>query len=192
MPEHEAERLEAIHQLGLPPSEPDPLLDDEMEVLAKSLDMPIAFFSLVDASRQLLLGASGLPDALDESRVTPRSHSLCGHVVADNETYIIGDIQKNRHFSGNPLLREHGFRFYAGAPVHAPNGQAIGSLCVMDHKPRRLTPRQKQKLEKAAKELSEKLAVAASGSDSEDKPFLDLAGSMESTPDLSQKRGFDP
>lgn len=166
MPEHEAERLEAIHRLGLPPAEPDPLLDGEMESLAKSLDMPIAFFSLVDASHQLLLGASGLPDAIDESRVTPRSHSLCGHVVADNETYIIGDIQKNRRFSGNPLLREHGFRFYAGAPVHAPNGQPIGSLCVMDHKPRRLSPRQKQKLERAAQELSEKLAAAAGGNES--------------------------
>jgi GAF domain-containing protein len=58
---------------------------------------------------------------------------------------FVGDIQKNRHFSGNPLLREHGFCFYAGAPVHAPNGQAIGSLCVMDYKPRRLSLRQKQK-----------------------------------------------
>jgi len=170
VPENEAERLEAIRSLGLPPTEPDPLMDEEMVKLAESLDMPIAFFSLVDASRQLLLGASGLPDSLDESRVTPRSHSLCGHVVADNETYVIGDIQKNRRFSGNPLLREHGFRFYAGAPVHAPNGQPIGSLCVMDHKPRRLNQRQKLRLERAAQELSEKLAASLPRSGESDRP----------------------
>jgi predicted PurR-regulated permease PerM len=159
LPTDEGERLEAIRQLGLPKAGDEALLDLEMEELAKSLSMPMAFFSLVESSKWRLLGVSGLPEALEESRECPRSHSLCGHVVADNEPYVIADIQKDRRFSGNPLLREHGFRFYAGVPVHAPNGQPIGSLCVMDTKPRRFSPRQMRQLEKAAREISKRVGA---------------------------------
>ncbi len=119
--------------------------------------MPMAFFSLVESSRQRLLGVSGLPEVLEQSREIMRNQSLCGHVVADNAPYVIADIQKDRRFSGNPLLREHGFRFYAGVPVQAPNGQPIGSVCVMDTKPRKFSQRQMRQLEKAARELSKKI-----------------------------------
>ncbi len=157
LPTDEGERLEAIRELGLPKEEDEAMLDQEMDELAKSLAMPMAFFSLVESSKQRFLGVSGLPELLEKSREISRSHSLCGHVVADNEPYVIADIQKDRRFFGNPLLREHGFRFYAGVPVHAPNGQPIGSLCVMDMKPRKFSPRQMRQLEKAARELSKRI-----------------------------------
>ncbi|OYV06423.1 MAG: hypothetical protein CFE26_06355 [Verrucomicrobiales bacterium VVV1] len=157
LPTDEGERLEAIRELGLPREEDEAVLDQEMEELAKSMAMPMAFFSLVESSKQRFLGIAGLPEGLEKSREISRSQSLCGHVVADNEPYVIADIQKDRRFSGNPLLREHGFRFYAGVPVHAPNGQPIGSLCVMDTKPRKFSPRQMRQLEKTARELSKRI-----------------------------------
>jgi GAF domain-containing protein len=75
--------------------------------------------------------------------------------VAKNEVMVIEDLARDRRFANNPLLKEHGIRFYAGVPILAPNGQPIGSLCLLDMKPRQLTEREKRLLLEYAAEVTE-------------------------------------
>ena len=74
---------------------------------------------------------------------------------------VIEDLARDRRFANNPLLKEHGIRFYAGIPLLAPNGQPIGSLCLMDMKPRQLTDREKRLLQEYANEVMEEIAKRA-------------------------------
>jgi GAF domain-containing protein len=75
--------------------------------------------------------------------------------VASNEVLVIEDLLRDRRFANNPLLKERGLRFYAGVPVRASNGQPIGSLCILDTRPRQLTWREKRLLQEYANEVME-------------------------------------
>lgn len=80
------------------------------------------------------------------AREAPRETSICGHVVAQNETLVVEDVLRDSRFAGNPFLREHGIRFYAGAPLRTAAGVAIGSLCVIDTRPRRINAAERRML----------------------------------------------
>src|SRR6187402_3245260 len=120
--------------------------------------MPIALISLVDRDRQFFKSQTGLPEDLAKSRQTARNVSVCGHVVAKNQVIIVEDLARDRRFANNLLLKEHGIRFYAGVPLLAPNGQPIGSLCLMDLRARQLTEREKRLLQEYANEVMEEIA----------------------------------
>jgi GAF domain-containing protein len=132
-----------------------PIPGDESERLDA---LPTVSLTLVDEDSQVFLCSTGLPEVLREQGSSPRDESICGHVVGMNHRLVIEDTMKDRRFAGNPLLREHGLRFYAGVPVRAANGQPIGSLCVMDTKPRRISRADLRLLERTAKEVSERLS----------------------------------
>jgi len=99
----------------------------------------------------------GLPEDLARERSTPRSVSLCGHVVAKNQALVVEDLARDRRFANNPLLKSRGLRFYAGAPLHGPSGLPIGSLCLLDIKPRKLSEHDRRLLEVFADDLSEEI-----------------------------------
>jgi serine phosphatase RsbU (regulator of sigma subunit) len=98
--------------------------------------------SLIDQTRQFWKSATGLPDDLAASRQSARETSMCGHVVASNEALVVDDVKKDRRFANNPFLKKMGIRFYAGAPLTTRNGHAIGSVCVIDNKPRKISARE--------------------------------------------------
>ncbi len=145
------------------------LLDKKMEVvfdritarLARIFEVPIAVLTLIDSNRQFFKSQSGLPADLAASRETSRDVSVCGHVVAGNRMLVVEDLARDRRFANNALIRERGIRFYAGVPVRAPNGQPIGSLCLMDSKPRNLSAREKRLLQDYADEVTEEIARRA-------------------------------
>ncbi|MEP6604429.1 MAG: GAF domain-containing protein, partial [Spartobacteria bacterium] len=139
----------------------EPVFDRITAKLARIFEVPIALFTLIDRDRQFFKSQTGLPEDIAKTRHTPRDVSLCGHVVAGNEVLVIEDLARDRRFANNPLLRERGLRFYAGVPVHAPNGQPIGSLCILDTKPRQLTPREKRLLQEYANEVMEEITRRA-------------------------------
>ena len=97
---------------------------------------------------------AGLPDDLAETGQTSRELSVCGHVIANNEVLVVEDLARDRRFANNPLLKERGLRFYAGAPLRS-NNLPIGSLCILDIKPRRLSEREKRLLEVMAEDVME-------------------------------------
>ncbi len=161
IPADEEERLAALVELNLLDTEAEPVFDRITAKLARVFEMPIALISLIDRDRQFFKSQTGLPEDLAKSRQTARNVSVCGHVVAKNQVMIVEDLARDRRFANNPLLKEHGIRFYAGVPLLAPNGQPIGSLCLMDMKPRQLTDREKRLLQEYANEVMEEIAKRA-------------------------------
>jgi predicted PurR-regulated permease PerM len=153
IPTNEAARLDALHSSGLLESRRGGHLDRIANKIAEAFETPIALVTLVDESCQIWKGAVGLPDDLQASRQAARETSICGHVVADNNTLVIEDTARDPRFANNPFLREHKVRFYAGAPLRTAQGHVVGSLCVIDTKPRKLTGRDVKFLELIADEL---------------------------------------
>ena len=177
IPADEEERLSALAELNLLDTEAEPVFDRITAKLARVFEMPIALISLVDRDRQFFKSQTGLPEALAQTRQTARNVSVCGHVVAKNQVMVIEDLARDRRFANNPLLKEHGVRFYAGVPLLAPNGQPIGSLCVMDMKPRQLTDREKRLLQEYANEVMEEIAKRAPQSRGGEAPVAALDAS---------------
>jgi GAF domain-containing protein len=87
---------------------------------------------------------------------TSRELSVCGHVVANDELLVVEDLSRDRRFANNPLLKERGLRFYAGVPLRS-NNLPIGSLCILDVKPRRMTEREKRLLEVIGEDVMEEI-----------------------------------
>lgn len=158
IPEDEEERIAALTALNLLDTGPEPVFDRITTKLARVFEVPIALITFVDRDRQFFKSQTGLPADLAKARQTPRNVSACGHVVAKNQVMVIEDLARDRRFANNPLFREHGIRFYAGIPLLAPNGQPVGSLCLMDLKPRQLSEREKRLLQEYANEVMEEIA----------------------------------
>ncbi|MEI9898131.1 MAG: GAF domain-containing protein [Chthoniobacter sp.] len=162
IPADEEDRLAALAELNLLDTGADPVFDRITAKLARVFEVPIALIALIDRDRQFFKLQTGLPADLAKARQTARDVSVCGHVVAKNQVMVIEDLARDRRFANNPLLKEHGIRFYAGIPLLAPNGQPIGALCLMDMKPRQLTDREKRLLQEYANEVMEEIEKRAS------------------------------
>jgi PAS domain S-box-containing protein len=126
----ERRRLQALHDLELLDTAPDATLDALVRVAARTLDCPVAGVGLLDADRQWFLSALGL-----KSREIPRDLALCSHTVSQGELLVVPDVARDPRFAGNPLLSgSPPVAFYAGVPLLV-GGQAVGTLCVIDHQP---------------------------------------------------------
>ncbi|MFC7517976.1 AI-2E family transporter [Herbaspirillum sp. GCM10030257] len=161
LPAEEMERLQALQASGVLAADKTPLLDRIARSVAEAVDMPIGLVSLIDDSLQLWKGAFGLSEELLKSRQASRDSSICTHVVASNAPLVVEDIARDPRFARNEFLRGHGFRFYAGVPLRTESSHVIGSLCVMDKKPRTLSPRELKLMLVIADELMIDLAREA-------------------------------
>jgi GAF domain-containing protein len=132
LPRNEAKRLEALRSLLILDTAPEERFDRISAFAAKEFDVPIALVSLVDQDRQWSKSNFGL-----EVCETPRDVSFCGHAINQSETLVVPDALKDPRFADNPLVTGHPFvRFYAGAGLRLPYGQVVGTLCIMDRRPR--------------------------------------------------------
>ncbi len=161
VPDDEEERLAVLQELHLLDTETEPSFDHITAKLARAFEVPIALISLVDRDRLFFKSQIGLPEDLAWSREAPRDVSVCGHVIAKNEITVIEDLARDRRFASIPWLKARGLRFYAGAPLHAPDGQPIGSLCLFDTKPRPFTARDQRHLQEYASEVTAEIAKHA-------------------------------
>ncbi|WP_426357897.1 sensor domain-containing diguanylate cyclase [Pseudocolwellia sp. HL-MZ19] len=109
---------------------------DRITQMAKRLfDVPISSISLIDEDRQWFKSKVGL-----EASETPRDISFCGHTILNDETFIIEDASKDERFVANPLVAGEPFiKFYAGHPLKTRDGYSLGTLCILDLKPRTLS-----------------------------------------------------
>ena len=136
LPENEDERLRTLHALELLGSGPDERFDRATRIAQRLFDVPMALVTLVDDQEQAFKSCIGL----DESG-TARSVSFCGHALLDDAALVVPDTHEDDRFHDNPLVvGEPGIRFYAGYPLRAPNGHRLGTLCILDHRPRSLAP----------------------------------------------------
>ena len=134
IPANEPSRLAALRQLLLLDTPPEQRFDKLLAFAASEFDVPIALFSLVDDDRQWFKAKVGL-----EACATGRDVSFCAHAILQPELLIIADAMADERFVDNPLVTgaPH-IRFYAGAPLILPTGEAIGTLCLIDTRPRQL------------------------------------------------------
>ena len=156
-PPNEEARLAELNGLNLlgTPQEAD--FDQVTERLTRLFRVPIALLTLIDKNRQWFKSQVGLPADLAETRSTPHDVSVCGHVIANDEVLIVRDLERDPRFANNPWLKERGLRFYAGVPLRGPNGFPVGSLCILDTKPRELSPQEQDLLKTIAADVMEQI-----------------------------------
>lgn len=164
LPANEAERLHALRRLGLTSSS-GRYFDEVAQKVSAAFGAPIALVTVVEEEHQLWPGAAGLPAGLDACRLGERDTSICAHVVANDEVLVIEDVAVDARFANNPFLLEHGIRFYAGAPLRTLDGYTIGSLCVIDYKPRKFGAADREMLSTIANSLMSKIELNCYGFD---------------------------
>lgn len=152
---NEAKRLKVLWQYDVLDTVPEELFDDLTELAARICEAPIALISLVDEDRQWFKSKVGL--TINE---TSRDISFCGHAIKQQDLFIIPDATKDLRFANNPLVTsDPKIRFYAGAPLITPDGQALGSLCVIDKVPRQINTEQQQALRVLARHVMTQLEL---------------------------------
>jgi GAF domain-containing protein len=147
IPKGETKRLNVLWQYEVLDSLPEAIFDDLTELAALICEAPISLISLVDEKRQWFKSKFGT--SLQE---TPRDVSFCAHAILETGLFIVPDATLDPRFKDNPLVvSEPKVRFYAGAPLITPDGQALGTLCILDRRPRQLGPSQERALEVLAR-----------------------------------------
>jgi GAF domain-containing protein len=129
-------RLAALQRTGLLDSPPEAAFDRLTKLAAKIIQTPVALVSLVADDRQFFKSAVGLSEPWKSRRGTPLTHSVCKHVVATARELVVSDARAHPLLCGNMAIKDLGMVAYAGAPLVTTDGHALGSLCVLDTKPR--------------------------------------------------------
>lgn len=142
VPPNEASRLQAVRRSRLVDTPNEESFDRVTWLAAKDTKSPIALMTILTADRQWFKSRQGL-----EMVDTPRSWAFCNHTVMQRGVMEVGNLAKHDSFVHNPAVAGGPkFRFYAGAPVYDPDGFALGSICVMDYRPRHLDETQRRTL----------------------------------------------
>ena len=143
-PADETARLEALRAYEILDTVPEEAFDELTRLAAHICETPIVLMSLVDSDRQWFKSRVGL-----DAESTPREESFCAHAILDQQQLLtVPDATLDPRFADNPLVTgDFHLRFYAGAPLVSPTGQALGALCVIDRVPRELSPAQRDALE---------------------------------------------
>ncbi|WP_425420199.1 ATP-binding protein [Phaeodactylibacter xiamenensis] len=138
IPPNEEERLKALASYQIMDTLAEKEFDNLTRIASHIFDAPIALITLLDDERQWFKSKIGL-----EAEGTPREVSFCQYAIVDGETLIVNDAHEDKRFEDNPLVTGNpNIRFYAGHPITNEQGHSLGTLCVIDDKPRSATPEQ--------------------------------------------------
>lgn len=141
---NEASRLEALRQYQILDTPPEEAFDDLAFLAAQICNTPIALINLIDANRQWFKAKVGL-----DVQEMPRDTGFGAICIESGKVLIIPDTLADERFATNPIVTDSGLcvRFYAGVPLLAPGGEAIGTLCIGDRVPRQISPKQVEALQ---------------------------------------------
>jgi len=148
---HPAEdrRVAALHSYRILDTPREEEFDAIVKVVSALCGTPISAISLVDAERQWFKAEVGFG-----MRETPLPASICAHAILQPGLFVVPDTLQDRRFADNPLVTgaPH-LRFYAGALLETPDGLPLGTICVLDDKPRQLDDSQKALLRLMAQQI---------------------------------------
>ncbi len=135
IPPDENRRLEALHALNILDTPPEERFDRVTRLARRLFDVPIALISFVDANRLWIKSKQGI-DATEFSR----DISFCAHAILDDSIMVVKDTLADERFFDNPfVVQEPQIRFYAACPLKSSDGSRVGTLCLIDRKPRNLS-----------------------------------------------------
>jgi GAF domain-containing protein len=148
-PTNEAQRLEALKEYHILDTAAEQSYDDLTILAAQICDVPVAMISLVDEDRQWFKSKIGVTE-----QQTPRDVAFCAHTILGHEPMVVADALEDERFANSALVkRDPHIRFYAGVPLINPDGLAMGALCAVDRRPRKLAPDQQRALEALARQV---------------------------------------
>ncbi len=146
-PEDENQRLSTLRSLNILDSPADERFDRLTRLAMHVFDVPMALVSLVDENRQWFKSCQGL-----SATETSRDVSFCGHAILGDKAFVINDANQDPRFADNPLVTGEPFiRFYAGYPITYIDGTKLGTLCLLDEKPRQFDEHEQLILQDLAK-----------------------------------------
>ena len=155
VPANEVSRLVALQGCRVLDSPPESAFDNLTMLASLICDCPVALISLVDSDRQWFKSKVGT-----ELQQTSRQVAFCAHAILQQGVFVVPDATKDARFNNNVLVTLYpGIRFYAGAPVLTPGGEALGTICVIDRVPRQLSPAQLECLKLLARLVESQLAL---------------------------------
>ena len=132
---NEEERLRSLRKMGILDTPREPRYDRITRLATRMFDVPIAQVTLVDDKRQWFKSVVGM-----EVSETPRTVSFCAHAILKDEVTVVEDATRDGRFLDNPLVTgEEHIRFYAGQPLFNNEGYKVGTLCIVDTKPRKMS-----------------------------------------------------
>jgi hypothetical protein len=152
-----AERLAELRRTGLLDSPREETYDRITRLAARVLEAPVALISLVDEDRQFFKSSLGV-----DERETPLSHSFCQHAIAQRTPLVVDDAREHPILKDNPAVAEMGSVAYAGVPLIDAAGQALGTLCVIDKRPRQWSSHQVELLSDLAASVVSEIALVSS------------------------------
>ena len=147
-PKNEKERLSAVYKYRLLDTLPESDFDNITSLISTICNVPISLITLLDADRNFLKSHHGI-----DIQESPRNISFCGHTILQKDIFIVEDAREDIRFKDNPLVTDFKAIFYAGVPLINKDGIALGTLCVYDHEPRKLTETQKKALITTSKQV---------------------------------------
>jgi GAF domain-containing protein len=132
---NEGQRLAAVQRSGLMETGAEEVFDRLTWLAGETLQAPVALFTTLTPDRQVFKAKRGLD--MDD---TPRDWAFCNYTILQRGVFTVGNLARDERFKDNPAVRKDPkFRFYAGVPVVDADAFALGSLCIIDKKPRTLT-----------------------------------------------------
>lgn len=154
--EQEEERLKGLHEYGILDTPSEQEFDQVARLAAEACETPIALITFMDRDRQWIKARVGFHE-----QETKREDSFCQYSIHVGDRIMeVPDALKNPLFCNKPLVKKDpGVRFYAGAPLIDRNGYALGSLCIMDEKPREVGRKEKFILKSLAEQVVKELEV---------------------------------
>lgn len=154
-PLNEEERIRSLYELDVLNKTSHASLDELTELASSICEAPISLVTLIDKERQFFKSKVGI-----DLWETPRDISFCAHAILEDDVTIIEDASLDERFHDNPLVTGplH-VRFYAGFPLKTMDSLSLGTLCVVDTKPRKLTPQQQKALKVLSNQASAHLEL---------------------------------
>ena len=151
----ESDRLRELQRYGILDTERESEFDDLVQIASEICGVPVSVVNFIDDGRQWFKAEVGLG-----VRSTPLETSLCGHAILQGDFVEIPDTLEDARMADNPLcVSDPGFRFYAGAVLKGANGLPLGTLCVLDHKPRSLSDHQRRVLRVLSRHIMRELEL---------------------------------
>jgi len=151
----ELERLDALHQLEILDTPREERFDRVVRLAQRLFDVPMVAISLLDEGRQWHKANVGLG-----YRETPRTEAFCNRTIQSSGPFVVTDATQDPVYRDNPLVIDKpSVRFYAGQPLAAPGGQLVGTLCILDDKPRQVTTQELALLRDLADWVEKELAI---------------------------------